>query len=506
MENRDVSKMLVEKWNPLLEAESGDSKAVTKDSDKAIIAQLLENEENWLNETTTQAGDLGIFTPILVPTVRRIFPALVANQIVGVQPMSGPTGYVFAWRASYAGTEASGAGSSRSVAPKHRGDIENSKQGPQFVSEVWYFAANFAVATNVATGDDIRSAASGGGNLIGNVRYAEQNEGFTKVLIEYVTTGSESGGNLAIAYQSSVSDGVYFERNEISSRTISVIFGNEIGYNTILQNYAGPVVTATGETLGSTGNEMKQIRVHMERATVEAKTRKLKAEYTLEMAQDLKAVHNMDAEAELMNVLQYEIAAEIDRDLLSAINDNATSVTAWSYGDQGLPAGTPVAGQADGQWEMEKYRTLYTKVIKEANRIAVETRRGPGNFIIVSVNVVSALEGLNNFLYSQVPNDVGPVGGVTRVGTLDGRFAVYVDTFSETALDYCTVGYKGSSNMDTGIVFAPYIPLMMQKITHEATFQPAIGVLTRSAIAYNMQGTDKYYRKFDVDFTNSQLE
>lgn len=242
----------------------------------------------------------------------------------------------------------------------------------------------------------------------------------------------------------------------------------------------------------------------MERAMVEAKTRKLKAEYTIEMAQDLKAVHNMDAEAELMNVLQYEIAAEIDRDLLAAINDNSASVTSWVYGDTGVPAAaTSIAGEADGQWEQEKFRTIYTKIIKEANRIAVETRRGPGNFIVVSTNVVSALEGLNNFLYSQVANDVGPVGGVTKVGSLDGRFGVYVDTFSRE--EYVTVGYKGASNMDTGVVFAPYIPLMMQKITHEATFQPAIGVLTRSAIAYNLQGTDKYYRRFTVDFTNSQL-
>ena len=243
----------------------------------------------------------------------------------------------------------------------------------------------------------------------------------------------------------------------------------------------------------------------MERTTVTAQTRKLKAEYTLEMAQDLKSMHNMDAESELMNVLQYEIAAEIDRDLVAAINNNATQVTGWAYGNVGPQTNT--AWNADGQWEVEKFRTLYTRVIKEANRIAITTRRGPGNFIICSVNVVSALEGLNNFLYSSVPNDVGPVGGVTKVGTLDGRFSVYVDTFSDLSStgDYVTVGYKGPSVLDSGVIYCPYIPLMMQKVIHEETFQPAIGVLTRSAIAYNMNGTQNYYRLIPTDFSNSQL-
>lgn len=497
MENREQNKLLVEKWAPLLDAESGDSKPITKDDDKYIIARLLENEENWMAESTTQAGDLGVFTPILVPTVRRIFPALIANQLVGVQPMSGPTGYIFAWRASYAGDADNPI--EKSVLPKHRGNIENSIQGPTFLSNVLYFAV-FTTAGSIAIADGVSATISAASD-IGTVAYFENSDGYTKVLVEMTTTGD--GEARTIDSPVSVDDTITFASDDLVLRTVLAVIGNEIGYNNILKDYAGPHATVSGEELGDT-HPMRQIRVHMERAMVEAKTRKLKAEYTLEMAQDLKAVHNMDAEAELMNVLQYEIAAEIDRDLLAAINDNSASVTAWVYGDTGVPAAaTSIAGEADGQWEQEKFRTIYTKIIKEANRIAVETRRGPGNFVVVSTNVVSALEGLNNFLYSQVANDVGPVGGVTRVGSLDGRFAVYVDTFAEG--EYVTVGYKGSSNMDTGVVFAPYIPLMMQKITHEATFQPAIGVLTRSAIAFNLQGTDKYYRRFTVDFTNSQL-
>jgi hypothetical protein len=491
-----MDKRLVEKWNQLLEAKTETIKPVTDRDQKAIIAQLLENQENWLNENQVAASDIGVFTPILIPTTRRIFPALLANQIVGVQPMSAPTGYAFAWRASYAGDKSATGSVDQAVQPLHRGQTEDSINGPQFKSVVLLHAS---FTGNIAVGDEVRDASSGGGNLHGLVKYFENTDGYVKVLVEYGMTGD------SINFPIAAGDTVYYETADATGRATVSLFNNETGYNLILRNYAGPVTTAAGEVLGETGTEMKQMRVQMERVTVTAQTRKLKAEYTLEMAQDLKAMHNMDAEAELMNVLQYEIAAEIDRDLVAAINNNATSTNGWVYGNVG--AQTNTAWLADGQWEVEKFRSLYTRVIKEANRIAVTTRRGAGNFIICSTNVVSALEGLNNFLYSSVPNDVGPVGGVTRVGTLDGRFSVYVDTFSDlsSAGDYITVGYKGPSNLDSGVIYCPYIPLMMQKVIHEETFQPAIGVLTRSAIAYNLLGTNNYYRQIPVDFTNSQL-
>lgn len=490
--------LLVEKWGKLLDAETGSVKAVTDRDKRAIMAQLLENQEQWLSENTTAAADIGVFTPILVPTVRRIFPALVANQIVGVQPMSGPVGYAFAWRASYAGDKSALGTMNAAVNPLHRGQTEDSIDGPTFVSVV-LIHATFTLATNIAVGDLVRSGGSSGGNEHGIVKYFELTDGLVKVLVEYALTGT------AIDFPITTADPVFYSSTPATGRAVTAVFDNEAGYNTILRDYAGPQDTAAGEVLGETGTEMKQMRVAMERVTITAQTRKLKAEYTLEMAQDLKAMHNMDAEAELMNVLQYEIAAEIDRDLVAAINNNATQTDGWVYGVVG--AQTNVAWAADGQWEIEKFRSLYTRVIKEANRIAVTTRRGPGNFVIASVNVISALEGLNNFLYSAVPNDVGPVGGVTRVGTLDGRFSVYVDTFSDLSStgDYVTVGYKGPSNLDSGVIYCPYIPLMMQKVIHEETFQPAIGVLTRSAIAYNMFGTENYYRLIPVDFTNSQL-
>lgn len=414
--------------------------------------------------------------------------------------MNAPTGYAFAWRASYAGDKSTEGSTSASVNPLHRGAIENTITGPQFQSVV-LIHATFTLSGNVAKGDTVRDSDSSGGNTHGTVKYVELTDGLVKVLIEYAMTGSTIDAPVV----TDPSLPVYYSSNNSQARVVTAQFNNEAGYNLILRDFAGPVSTLSGETLGASGNEMKQMRVHMERTTVTAVTRKLKAEYTIEMAQDLKAMHNLDAESELMNVLQYEIAAEIDRELVAAINNNATSTTGWAYGAVGVQGN--VAWQADGQWEIEKYRTLYTRIIKEANRIAVTTRRGPGNFVICSTNVVSALEGLNNFLYSAVPNDVGPVGGVTRVGTLDGRFSVYVDTFNDLSStgDYITVGYKGATNMDSGVLYCPYIPLMMQKVIHEETFQPAMGVLTRSAICYNLFGTNNYYRQIPVDFTNSQL-
>ena len=488
-------KFLVEKWNDVISEDADDLKAITKTTDKHNLAQLLENQEIYNETTTVSAGDLGVFTPILVPTVRRIFPSLVANQIVGVQPMQQPTGYAFALRYGYGGDDTRNATGNLT---KHRGDTASNKAASDFKtgSLVGIYAGD--ITAGITDGDSVRDASSGGGNIHGTVIHHEYSDGLTKVLIEMVVTTSPT---YDFPIPTDGSTAVYFTSSDTTGRTTISLITNEAGYNTILKNYSGPVSTSTGETLGAS-DDMKTMKMGIERVSVEAKTRKLKAEYSLEMAQDLRAVHNLNAEAELMNILQYEIASEIDRELVDAINDNATTASPWTYGTGGAPS----TAVADGQWEQEKIRTLYSRIIRESNAIAITTRRGPGNFIIASPNVISALESLNNFMYSPVPNDVGPISGVTMVGTLDNRFKVYVDTFYTDPvnnLDYVTVGYKGPSNMDTGVIFCPYIPIMMQKVTHEKTFQPAIGVQTRSAICFNLFGTDNFYKKVVVNLGNS---
>lgn len=513
-----VDKRLVEKWSPILNA-SGKGTPTLEEEAKPGMAQLLENQEKWLKENENDAGNLGLFTPIMVPMARRIGPGLVANQIVGIQPMSGPTGFAYAWRSYYSGTNANPM--DPAVDPLHRdGGVTNgtysaqAASGPTFKSVILLVSALADGSTSdntIAVGfqASTQKISDENNDLVGTVIFADTS-GLTGtqayLLVELAAVGTLPAVGDALEYDSAYVDG---------TPTVVAVFNNETQYNAILPNYASRMATATGETLGGTSDatdHFPSMGVTMERAAVVAQTRKLKAEYTVEMAQDLKAMHALDAEAELMNVMQYEIAAEIDRSLIHEINGAATAAGNWDYlGYNPSIPGTAGAAtlngsgtvSSDGNWEQEKFRTLYTKIVKEANLISVATRRGPGNYVLVSPNVVSALEGLNNFMYSQVGSDLGSVGGVTRAGTLDGRFAVYTDTFARS--DYATVGFKGPGNLDTGVIYCPYIPVMTQKIVHERTFQPAIGMMTRDAILYNMNGTGAYYRTFSANFTGSQL-
>lgn len=498
---------LVESWKEVLDVDDKLAPPVKSNEQRANLAQLLENQEKWINEAiATSAGDIAAFTPILVPTTRRVMPSLVANELVGVQPMSMPTGYAYAWRVGYGGNySANGGVNDNLVAPLNR---TSSASAFSPASVILTFATGTTpVATELASGVlagsiNVEDTSGGGGNVHGTVIYAERTGGIDKILVELALSGSQPSAT--VAFPISSGDTVYFDGSGTTNTngyTVADVITNELLFDAILSNYAGPHATATGETLGQ--NTMASIRTSMERASVEAVTRKLKAEFTLEMAQDLKAVHGMDAEAELMNVLQYEIAGEIDRDIINKINENATSTTNWLYGTTAAAAlATP--GTADGQWEQERFRTLYTKVVKEANRIATTTKRGAGNFLLASPNVVTALSGLNNFMYSGVAGalSVG-TAGVQKVGTLDGRFTVYSDTLA--ASDYGTVGFKGAGTMDAGIIYCPYVPVQIQKITHEYTFQPAIGAMTRDAILYSLNGTANYYRTFTATFTGSQL-
>jgi hypothetical protein len=502
------NKPLLEKWDALIKAEGVKLKPITE---AETMAAVLENQETYvLKEEQVGTGDMAPFFPVLVPAVRRIFPGLLANEIVGVQPMNGPTGYAYAIRFSYG--EGAGPKARTGAAPRgyqapfednglSRGDNPNQPNW-QSAAIVLNKASWGAAAPLVFDGTSaVRSIDT---NFQGTVVYNE----YAKVLVD-ITTGDDS-----INYMTSGSD-VEFSSNgaftDTQVITSDYVWGNEAGYNVIFENYSGPVFTEDGELLGRKGDtiserekEIKTMKMSLERVAAEAKTRKLKAEYSMELAQDLKNVHGLDAEAELINILEYEITAEIDRELVSRINNVATKIDKpWIYATSGsmIAAGTNVS---DGRWEQEKFRTLYTRIVKEANTIALTTRRGAGNFIICSTNVATALESLSSFMYSAVPGSVSPQTGVSKVGTLDGRFTVYVDTFA--TYDYVTVGYKGPSAFDTGVVYMPYIPLMVQKVVDPYSFQPKVGFMQRSAIVENLFGAYNYYRHFLVDFSGSGLE
>lgn len=380
--------MLVEKWD-------NKKLKVSEISDPEIArrtAVVLENQYNYINENgATLSTDVADFKKIVMPLVRRIFPQLLANQIVAVQPMQGPVGLAYAMRYKY------------------------------------------------------------------------------KTTVGGATTG------------------------------------DEMGYNTVHQEYSGdsdasPVSGATGEeTLtgelygtGSPNNEISEAGLTIDSTTITAVTRKLKSSWSLESAQDLKNMHGLDMESELISMLQYEIAAEIDRELINTIHSKCT------VGNSNLSSVTVSA--LDGQWEQEKFRALYTRIVKDANQIATDTRRGPGNFIICSPNVVTALDTLGNFLISPTnasPMELAP--GIIKVGSVEGRFDVYRDTFATS--DYVITGYKGPTAADAGIIYNPYVPVMVNKTMDPNSFHPVIGVLTRYAITSNLFGAEKYYRKIDVNFS-----
>lgn len=467
-----MKNLLVEKWNELIE--SPKAKSV---SNKEAMAQLLENQEAHVNENAQNvAADIAQYTPILVPAVRRVFPNLLANEIVGVQPMQTPTGYAYALRYQYAKADGQ--------TLRDRGQIDHFNPG-RSAAPVF---GGCAIVTASAIPVGAASVADGTGT-IGTIVHAEGN----KALVQLAVAGNLPAPGDAITFADA--GGAHVG----GADTVSLVFNNEAGYNLLFKNFAQVLPTAQGEQLGKPGTDFRSMKMSLERVAIEAMTRKLKAEYTIELAQDLKAVHGLDAEAELINILEYEITAELDRELVDAINGSATVVAErWSYAAGGAPI------VADGRWEQERFRTLYTKITREANIIALTSRRGAGNFIIASTNVITALENLPNFMYSAVPGDVKPTFGVAKVGTLDGRFTVYCDTFAYG--DYVTVGYKGPSQFDTGIIYCPYIPLMLQKVTDPDTFQPKLGFMTRDAIAGNLFGAQNYYRTFAVDFTGSTLQ
>jgi hypothetical protein len=434
---------LVEKWAPVLNEESA---GTIKDAHRrSVTAAILENQEVALREERSQnnflteaapaganTGSIGTWDPVLISLVRRAMPNLMAYDVAGVQPMSGPTGLIFAMKSRFDGGATNQTEALFNEAPtRHSG-----------------------TKTSAAPGTD------GSGLNVTN-------------------TG---GGAAALTIDS---DRV-----------------------TDLKNMG--MTTDSAEALGdSASNAFEQMGFTIEKATVTAKSRALKAEYTLELAQDLKAIHGLDAETELANILSTEILAEINREVIRTINSQAKTGA--------LQASTAVNGifdmssDADGRWSVEKFKGLIVQIEREANVIAKETRRGKGNFIICSSDVASALTASGMLDYTpalSVNLNVDDTGN-TFAGVLNGRTRVYIDPYA--TVDYVTVGYKGTNPYDAGIFYCPYVPLTMVRAVGEENFQPKIGFKTRYGMASNpfvgatpanglaAAKSNQYYRIFRVD-------
>ena len=410
-----LSEQLVKKWQPVLE--HPELPKVTDSYKRAVTAVILENQERALREdrafmseaaptNSTDASYIQNWDPILISLVRRAMPNLIAYDIAGVQPMTGPTGLIFAMRAKY------------------------TSQGSS--SE-----ALFDAADTDFSGRNKAGSATGG-----------------------FSTTADAGTNPALLNDSPA--GTYTTGTGMS--------------------------TAAAEALGdSSANSFAEMAFSIEKSTVTAKSRALKAEYTMELAQDLKAIHGLDAETELANILSAEILAEINREVVRTIYINS---------EIGAAAGTTTAGifdldtDSNGRWSVERFKGLMFQVEREANTIAQRTRRGKGNILITSSDVASALQMAGVLDYTPALNNNLNVDdtGNTFAGVLNGRYKVYIDPYSanvNTAKQFFVVGYKGTSQYDAGIFYCPYVPLQMVRAVGQDSFQPKIGFKTRYGIQAN---------------------
>ena len=416
---------LQEKWQPVLE--HNDLPEIKDSYKKAVTTVILENQEKALREEsaflseaapTNATGGVSNWDPIMISLVRRAMPNLIAYDVAGVQPMTGPTGLIFAMRSRY-----------------------SSQTG----TEAFY---------NEADSD-------------------------------FSGTGTQAGTNPAVL-------------NDAAPGTYT--------------NGAG-LATADAEALGdSAGNSFAEMAFSIEKQTVTAKSRALKAEYTMELAQDLKAIHGLDAETELANILSAEILAEINREVIRTIYVTSKKGAAVDTANAGI---FDMDVDSNGRWSVEKFKGLMFQVERDANAIAQETRRGKGNTIICSSDVASALQMAGVLDYTPALNNNLNVddAGNTFAGVLNGRYKVYIDPYSANSADkqFYVVGYKGTSPYDAGLFYCPYVPLQMVRAVGENTFQPKIGFKTRYGLTANpfAEGTtaalgaltanaNTYYRKVQV--------
>jgi hypothetical protein len=448
---------LIKKWVPVLEYTSKTVAPIADEHTRLNTAILLENQEQWcLREANVAGGGGNMFgyggagssfgtnggsvgnqdfyatgdarlPKVLIPMIRRTFPELITNEIVGVQPMSGPVGLAFALRYRYEGENLDWQDPSRrtydaaATSPRYRGPLQQGADG----QEVGYNYLN--------TGYTGTSSAKLSGNA--DFEFLDEDRGVAEWLANYEMTG-----------------------------------------------------------------QIPQMTIEFEKTAVEAGTRRLAAKWSVELEQDLKNMNGIDIDNELTNAMSYEVQAEIDREMVMRMIQialNAGRGKGWS---------TWSPASADGRWLGERNRDFYQKVLIEANRIAVRNRRGTANFIIATPTVCSIMEMMPEFKFMPVNSTVSTQQvGVAKVGTLAGRFTIYRDTRTESQqpwtrpgaraarLEYALLGYKGSEYYDTGIVYCPYIPVMVQRTIGPNDFTPRVGLMTRYGVVDHLFGADLYY-------------
>lgn len=446
-----VEQDVLDKWMPLLEGTGKWESFVSTcpklgSMDYATVAQLLENTET-LKERTNVAQGVGDFSPILIPMLRRVMPSLIGMQIFGTQPMSGPTGLIFALRAVY---------QNDSVNPINRA-----------VSIMVTLAAD-ALTSNFVIGGDWSVTADA---MTGKVRDIDGNN----MLLE-VTSGT-----LDATYTGDIDNTAAFVAAET---TVVTTYENEALFKIVFKNYTGTYSTADGENLST---DMKEVGFNIETSTVTAKTRKLKAKWTEELEQDLMAIHNMNAERLLTSIASDEIVIEMNREFIALIAAKAGTSTIWDFN-------ATVAGET-GRWELEKYQTLMSHIARQKRQLAVTNRRGMATFMIVSPAVLSVIEAAGKLSTENV--DPVKTSFAGKAMGMDCYVDIYA-TSPDGVSDYMQLGYKGPNEIDAGIFYAPYIPLQIKKGFGEEDGQPRTFFHTRYGIADNLFGAGDYYHTIDV--------
>ena len=419
-----LTENLQEKWQPVLE--HPDLPKIEDSYKRAVTTVILENQEKAVREDasflteavpTSNTTSAANWDPVLISLVRRAMPNLIAYDVCGVQPMTGPTGLIFAMRSRY-----------------------STNSG----TEALYNEANTEFSSDNATTDN--PTASG---------------------------DAQAGTNPAIL-NDSPSAGTY--------------------------TTSSGMTTAGAEALGDAStNAFAQMAFSIDKVTVTARSRALKAEYTMELAQDLKAIHGLDAETELANILSSEILAEINREVVRTI---------YGHAKAGAQVNTTTAGifdldtDSNGRWSVEKFKGLLYQLERDANAIGQKTRRGKGNIIICSADVASALQmaGVLDYAPALSTNLNVDDTGNTFAGVLNGKFKVYVDPYSANvdAKQFFVAGYKGTSPYDSGLFYCPYVPLQMVRAVGQDSFQPKIGFKTRYGMVQNPYATTRGTGVLDV--------
>jgi hypothetical protein len=448
--NKTKAEALVEKWTPVLDYTSDKVAAISDEHTRLNTAILLENQEKWCFEASNTAASGGVFgstgsgfggavpnsdtyapgdarlPKVLIPMIRRTFPELITNEIVGVQPMTGPVGLAFAMRYKYEAT---------------------------------------ALGTSVNGSD---------GNATGLSNFA----------------GDPQGKEIGYNYLNTTFTGT--SSTKLSGGTAFAGLVEDSGVAALLSQF-------------ELTSNIPQVTVSFEKTAVEAGTRRLAAKWSVELEQDLKNMNGIDIDAELTNAMSYEIQAEIDREMIARMIQTCLNAGA------GVGFSTWSAISADGRWSGERARDFYNRIVVEANRVAIRNRRGAANFIIATPRICAILETLPNFTWMPVTGSVNtaPVG-IAKVGAVGGRFQIYRDTRTEaqstqsyanggyavgraTTVDYALLGYKGPEYYDTGIVYCPYIPVMVQRTIGPNDFSPRVGLLTRYGVVDHIFGASLYY-------------